>query len=76
MKGSEQYKYNNYPGGNGTYVTGSEYYGTVLYVKIYVYHFDKSVVFDIYEDILAITGSNEVIRIRLMRQVTMVMSSG
>lgn len=25
VKGSEQYTYNNYPGGNGTYVTGGEY---------------------------------------------------
>ncbi len=24
VKGSEQYKYSNYPGGNGTYVTGGD----------------------------------------------------
>jgi hypothetical protein len=29
-KAKKQYKYNNYPGGNGTCVTGGEYYGTVL----------------------------------------------
>lgn len=60
VKGSEQYKYNNYPGGNGTYVMGGEYYGTVLNVKIYVYDFDKSVVFDVYEDILAIVGKKRI----------------
>lgn len=41
VKGAEQYKYSNYPGGNGTYVTGGEYYGTVLNVKIFVYDFKK-----------------------------------
>ncbi|WP_146130757.1 hypothetical protein [Peptostreptococcus russellii] len=60
MKGPEQYKYNNYPGGNGTYVTGGEYYGTVLNIKIYVYDFDKSVVFDVYENIRTITGKKRI----------------
>lgn len=60
VKGSKQYKYNNYPGGNGTYVTGGEYYGTVLNVKIYVYDFDKSVIFDVYEDILLIAGKKRI----------------
>ena len=54
VKGVEQYKYSNYPGGNGTYVTGGEYYGTVLNVKIYVYDVEKIIVFDVYEAILAI----------------------
>lgn len=60
VKGSDQYKYDNYPGGNGTYVTGGEYYGTVLNVKIKVYDYDKSVTFDLYEDILAITGKKRI----------------
>lgn len=62
VKGTEQYKYSNYPGGNGTYVTGGEYYGTVLNVKIFVYDFEKSIVFDVYEDILAIAGKKEFLR--------------
>lgn len=60
VKGAEQYKYSNYPGGNGTYVTGGEYYGTVLNVKIFVYDFEKSIVFDVYEDILAIVGKKRI----------------
>ena len=60
VKGVEQYKYSNYPGGNGTYVTGGEYYGTVLNVKIFVYDFEKSIVFDVYEDILAIAGKKRI----------------
>jgi hypothetical protein len=34
VKGSDQYKYDNYSGGNGTYVTGGKYLGTTLSVKI------------------------------------------
>ena len=47
----EQYKYSNYPGGNGTYVTGGEYLGTSLDVKVFVYDVEKTVIFDVYEDI-------------------------
>ncbi len=60
VKGPDQYKYDNYPGGNSTYVTGGEYYGTVLNVKIKVYDYDKCVTFDVYEDILAITGMKKI----------------
>ena len=60
VKGAEQYKYSNYPGGNGTYVTGGEYYGTVLNVKIFVYDFKKSIVFHVYEDILTIAGKKRI----------------
>lgn len=41
-------------------MTGGKYYGTVLNVKIYVYDFDKSIVFDVYEDILAIAGEKRI----------------
>lgn len=37
----EQYKYNIYLGGKGTYVIGGDYYGTGLNVKIFVYDYDK-----------------------------------
>lgn len=60
VKKPEQYKYDNYLGGNGTYVTGGEYYGTVLSVKIFVYDFNKCVTFDVYEDILAIAGKKKI----------------
>lgn len=60
VKGAQRYKYSNYLGGNGTYVTGGEYYGTVLNVKIFVYDFEKSIVFDVYEDFLAIAGKKRI----------------
>lgn len=60
VKGSDQYKYDNYPGGNGTYVIGGEYYGTVLDVKIFVYDIEKCITFDVYNDILAITGKKKI----------------
>lgn len=60
IRGSDQYKYNNYPGGNGTYVTGGEYLGTSLNVKIYVFDLDGSFVFDVYDDIRKITGKSRI----------------
>lgn len=60
VQGSEQYKYDNYPGGNGTYVTGGEYLGTSLNVKIFVFDLDKSFVFDVYDDIRRITGKSRI----------------
>lgn len=60
VKGSEQYKYSNYLGGNGTYVMGGEYHGTVLNVKIFVYDLEKSIVFDVYDDILTIVGKKRI----------------
>lgn len=56
IQGPDQYKYDKYPGGNGTYITGGEYLGTSLNVEIYVYDLGKSFTFDIYEDIKCITG--------------------
>lgn len=60
VKGPDQYKYNSYPGGNGTYVIGGEYCGTVLNVKIYVYDIDKCITFDVYNNILVITGKTKI----------------
>ena len=60
IQGSDQYKYDNYPGGNGTYVTGGEYLGTSLNVKIYVFDLDGSFVFDVYDDIRKITGKSRI----------------
>lgn len=41
-------------------MTGGKYYGTVLNVKIFVYDFEKSIVFDAYGDILAIAGKKRI----------------
>lgn len=60
IQGPDQYKYDNYPGGNGTYVTGGEYLGTALNVKIYVFDLDKSFVFDVYDDIKRLTGKTRI----------------
>lgn len=60
VKGSDQYKYENNPGDNGTYVTGGDYYGMVLNVKIKVYDYDKCFTFDVYNDILALTGMKRI----------------
>lgn len=54
-----QHEYANYPGGNGTYVTGSEYLGMSLDVKIFVYNLDKTFTFDVYEDILKLGGKEK-----------------
>lgn len=60
IKKQDQYKYDNFPGGNGTYVIGGEYYGTSLNVKIFVYDIDKTLVFEVYDDILAATGKKKI----------------
>lgn len=60
VQGSEQYKYDGYLGGNGTYVTGGEYLGTSINVKIFVFDLDKSFVFNVYDDIKRITGKSRI----------------
>lgn len=60
VKGSDQYKYDNYPGGNGTYVTGGEYFGTVLIVKIFIFDINRCKTFDVYEDVLKLAGKKKI----------------
>lgn len=60
VKGSDQYKYDNYPGGNGTYVTGGEYFGTVLNVKIFIFDINGCKTFDVYEDVLKLAGKKKI----------------
>lgn len=60
IKGSEQYKYSNYSGGNGTYVTGGEYLGTSLNIKIFIFDLEKSITFDVYEEVLLIKGKSRI----------------
>ena len=60
IKKEDQYRYSSYPGGNGTYVTGGEYMGTSLIVKIYIFDLKKSFEFDVYEEIRKITGKKRI----------------
>lgn len=60
IKKYDQYRYSGYSGGNGTYVTGSEYLGTSLNVKIFVYDIEKLLNFDVYENILSISGKKKI----------------
>ncbi len=60
IKGSEQWRYQNYPGGHGTYVTGGEYLGTSLYVKIWIYSLNKCLTFDVYDQIKHILGTERI----------------
>ncbi len=60
VKGSDQCKYDNYPGENGTYVTGDEYFGTVSNVKIFIYGINNCKTFDVYEDVLKLAGKKKV----------------
>lgn len=60
VKGVDQYKYDDYSGGNGTYVTGGEYFGTSLDIKVYVYDIDCCIKFDVYEDVLRYTGNKKI----------------
>lgn len=68
VKGHDQYKYRNYPGGNGTYVTGGEYFGTILNVKVFVYDLDRCINFDVYQQVLQCTGKKR-ISSQLMEQI-------
>lgn len=60
VKGSDQYKYDNYTGGNGTYVIGGEYFGTVLNVKIFIFDINSCKTFDVYEDVLKLSGKKKI----------------
>jgi len=56
-----QWKYDKkYPGSNGTYITGSEYYGTTIDVKVLIYDFDKCEKFDIRDYVLRENGKKKV----------------
>lgn len=55
-----QYEFTNYPGGNGTYVTGGEYLGTSLSVKIKVYDLDESYTFNVYDDVLRLEDKKRI----------------
>lgn len=60
VKKSNQGKFKNYPGGNGTYVIGGEYLGTALDIKIYVYDLNKCITLDVYTEILQYSGKKRI----------------
>ncbi|MED3576101.1 hypothetical protein [Cytobacillus praedii] len=51
-KKDQPYYNTRFGGSNGTYVTGSEYYGTTIDMKVFVYDINKCVTFDIRDLIL------------------------
>lgn len=60
MKDFDQYKYDNYSGGNGTYVTGGKYLGTILSVKILFMLLTAEKTFDVYEDVFKLAGKKKI----------------
>lgn len=57
----DQWKYEReYPGSNGSYITGFEYYGTTIDVKIFIYDYNKCVEYDIRDYILQENGKKKV----------------
>ena len=71
IKKHDQYKYDNnrkFHGSNGSYITGFEYYGTTIDVKIFVYDLNKSYSFDIREYILGVNNMQKVSQ-KLLNQI-------
>jgi hypothetical protein len=60
IKKKDQGKYRHLKGSNGTVVTGSEYYGTTIDVKILVYDYEKCFSFDIRDQILLANDKKKV----------------
>lgn len=52
VKKEDQWKYRNNPGGYGTYVTGGENYPPTVDFKVFIYDLEKTIEFDLYEEIL------------------------
>ncbi|BAU29744.1 hypothetical protein DFP93_106120 [Aneurinibacillus soli] len=63
IKKSKQRMYErdkNTLGSNGSYVTGFEYYGTTIDIKIFVYDYEKCIKLDIRDYILRQNGKKKV----------------
>lgn len=56
----DQPKYRHFPGSNGTVVTGSEYFGTTIDVKIFVYDYKECVEFDIRDYVLRVNDKKKI----------------
>lgn len=60
IKKKDQGKYRYLPGSDGTVVTGSDYFGTTIDVKILVYDYNKCVTFDIRNYVLQVNGKKKI----------------
>lgn len=60
VKKHQQNAWSGYPGGNGTYVTGGEYLGVSLNVKVFVYDLEHCVTFDIRDAALGANGCKRI----------------
>lgn len=60
IKKHKQSAWAGYPGGNGTYVTGGEYLGTCINVKIFIYDLGHCCTFDIRNAVLQANGRKRV----------------
>jgi len=56
----DQPKYRHLPGFNGTVVTGSEYFGTTIDVKIFVYDYKECVEYDIRDYVLRVNDVKKI----------------
>ncbi|MEK4628997.1 hypothetical protein MKZ17_12390 [Solibacillus sp. FSL R7-0682] len=59
-KKDQHYYDNQFGGSNGTYVTASEYYGTTIDMKVYIYELEKCVSFDIRDLILQLNQKSKI----------------
>ncbi|MNO53240.1 hypothetical protein D3C76_436780 [compost metagenome] len=60
IKMKDQPKYRHLPGSHGTVVTGSDYYGTTVDVKIFIFDYRVCVEFDIRDYILRVNGKKKI----------------
>lgn len=60
IKKKDQPKYRHLPGSHGTVVTGSDYYGTTVDVKIFIFDYKESVEFDIRDYVLRVNDKKKI----------------
>jgi len=60
IKKKDQLKYRHLPGSNGSVVTGSEYFGTTVDVKIFLYDYKECVEFDIRDYVLRVNDKKRI----------------
>ncbi|MEW4425917.1 hypothetical protein AB1I68_00320 [Paenibacillus pabuli] len=60
IKKKDQTKYRHRPGSNGTVVTGSEYSGTTIDIKIFVYDYKECIQFDIRDYVLRVNDKKKI----------------
>ncbi|MGM1020414.1 MAG: hypothetical protein ACQEXV_07695 [Bacillota bacterium] len=60
IKKKDQPKYRHLSGSNGTVVTGSEYFGTTIDMKVFVYDYKECVEFDIRDYVLRVNDKKKI----------------